>query len=249
LNFSTNRIITFSKICLSCCGPFSDHQDLIFRDGLNAISSAPGLGKTTTFNQLKYSFSSRKKELGIDSDALDNLVFVSEEPSLSWHILYKDLLNCLEKVGVQRNQVDHEISEYLKKIINEEFSAFFKNETEYSLENSAAKVEGLGCIGVHDNKIENISSIFSARSEKIALHFSIILACRKLLNLRYPLVCDGIFYGLDSRLCSRLFSAVTQLDCQVILLDYPSIFEKLEIKPTVELAMDSGGRSSIITQP
>lgn len=69
-------------------------------------------------------------------------------------------------------------------------------------------------------------------NERVALLLSLNFTARKLLKIKIPIVCDGLFFGMDLDIISGIFSESLKENTQLIILEYPSFWKKLQVKPT-----------------
>jgi hypothetical protein len=234
----------FDNINVSCQGPFSDNQILEFSDGLTAISAANGMGKTTIFNLLTNYFIERDNYIGTGFKLIKNLIFINDRSFVSGNIISSSIHSKLEV-----DDLEAKISNHLKRIMNNKFTKGSNKFSRYKTirDDLTIEINQFGATKFLTANSTDISHAFQAFDEQIALFFSFNLAVREILNIRYPLVCDEILStNLGSDVSSGLMAELINQDIQLILLAHPLFWERLHIKPTVELVCDSGSKHSII---
>jgi hypothetical protein len=232
----------FENINISSKGPFHEGQNLKFSSGANIISAGNGLGKTTIFNSLIDSFYFKYELECNERNLIKVIMFIDRE-----FVSLDDLIFILKSNNVLTSTLEIVVTEFLIKIMRDKFSVGVNKFSRYreNLGQISVKIEDSGAVKILIDASEDISHNFQAADEQMALLFSFVLAARKILNVNFPLICDGFFYG-HSEVVNGVISELMKQDIQLILLGHPGFWEELQIKPTVELTLDADRKHSII---
>lgn len=242
--------IKFAEVNLSMRGPFAEAQYLRLPDGLVTISSGNGMGKTTTFNILIENFHLMLENPKIKNELkiLKEIIFLNDYSLKPSEGLQQKILNILNSTHVDTNRYLSTLSEYLCKIMRPKFGQKYNkfSSRAEALQPPKIRLEIAEPLKIYTQEEEDVSYLFQAHSEEIAVLFSSNLALRKLLNLEYPLVCDMSLSGGDSDVLSGLLNVLKEEPIQIIIMEHPSFWENLQIKPTIEFILDLQANHTIV---